>query len=141
VNPLYYVGFCTATIVASLILFKGFNTENATNTVSLLCGFIVTFLGVHILNLSMLEESAAQVDRSAALEGRLSLDGWHGIRRESIGGGRRGGLRTPLLGGFGFGGVDGEGESMRLHRLSEEDEDVDERSARTPSIRISPRPV
>ncbi|KAJ7021562.1 magnesium transporter [Mycena alexandri] len=34
VNPIYYVGFCTATIVASLILFKGFNTTSASNTVS-----------------------------------------------------------------------------------------------------------
>ncbi|KAJ7441527.1 DUF803-domain-containing protein [Mycena galericulata] len=154
VNPMYYVGFCTATIVASLILFKGFNTTNATNTVSLLCGFIVTFLGVHILNISMLEESAAQAEETGGvvLEGRLSLDGWHGhaVRRESIdiGGGhaRRGSLqRTPLFGGFRI-----EGEEA-LHRLLEEDEDEDERSALRgdgrgnplghPNIRISPRPV
>ncbi|GAW02916.1 DUF803-domain-containing protein [Lentinula edodes] len=29
VNPMYYVGFTSATIVASLILFQGFNTDNA----------------------------------------------------------------------------------------------------------------
>ncbi|KAH0834720.1 magnesium transporter [Lanmaoa asiatica] len=52
VNPMYYVGFSTATIVASLILFQGFNTTDGTNTVTLLAGFIVTFLGVHLLNLS-----------------------------------------------------------------------------------------
>ncbi|KAF9029857.1 magnesium transporter NIPA-domain-containing protein [Rhodocollybia butyracea] len=52
VNPMYYVGFTTATIVASLILFQGFNTDDATGAVSLLCGFTVTFLGVHILDLS-----------------------------------------------------------------------------------------
>ncbi|KAJ7451245.1 DUF803-domain-containing protein [Mycena galericulata] len=152
VNPMYYVGFCTATIVASLILFKGFNTTNATNTVSLLCGFIVTFLGVHILNISMLDESAAQAEETGGvvLEGRLSLEGWRGhpVRRESIGGGhvRRGSLqRTPLFGGFRI-----EGEEA-LHRLLEEDEDSDERSARRsdgrgnplrhPNIRITPRPV
>ncbi|KAJ7871561.1 magnesium transporter NIPA-domain-containing protein [Mycena leptocephala] len=55
VNPIYYVGFCTATIVASLILFRGFNTPSASSTVSLLSGF----LGVHILNLAMLNESEA----------------------------------------------------------------------------------
>ncbi|KAJ7799113.1 magnesium transporter NIPA-domain-containing protein [Mycena leptocephala] len=59
VNPIYYVGFCTATIVASLILFQGFNNPSASSTVSLLSGFIVTFLGVHILNLAMLDESEA----------------------------------------------------------------------------------
>jgi magnesium transporter len=52
VNPMYYVGFSTATVVASLILFQGFNTTDGTNTVSLLAGFVVTFLGVHLLNVS-----------------------------------------------------------------------------------------
>ncbi|KAF8605574.1 DUF803-domain-containing protein [Ceratobasidium sp. AG-I] len=52
VNPMYYVGFSTATILASALLFRGFNTTDPTNTVSLLAGFIVTFLGVHLLNAS-----------------------------------------------------------------------------------------
>lgn len=49
---MYYVGFSTATILASALLFRGFNTTDPTNTVSLLAGFIVTFLGVHLLNTS-----------------------------------------------------------------------------------------
>ncbi|KAJ7137528.1 DUF803-domain-containing protein [Mycena crocata] len=153
VNPMYYVGFCTATIVASLILFQGFNTTNATNTVSLLCGFIVTFLGVHILNLSMLEESAAKAEEEGgvALEGRMSLsDGWQThTRRDSRDSLRRFGLRTPLSGGFtGYGD---DSENARLHQLLEEDEDLaDERTALRgtplpspghPNIRITPRPV
>ena len=52
INPMYYVGFSSATIVASLILFQGFNTTDITNTLSLLVGFIVTFLGIHLLNTS-----------------------------------------------------------------------------------------
>ncbi|GAA96286.1 uncharacterized protein L969DRAFT_42892 [Mixia osmundae IAM 14324] len=52
VNPIYYVCFSTATIVASLILFRGFNTSGGVNTVSLLCGFLVIFSGVYLLNLS-----------------------------------------------------------------------------------------
>ncbi|KAJ7082117.1 magnesium transporter NIPA-domain-containing protein [Mycena epipterygia] len=143
VNPMYYVGFCTATIVASLILFKGFNTMNATNTVSFLCGFIVTFLGVHILNfLSMLEDSAAQAEATGnvQLEGRLSLNGTIS--------GRRGLLRTPLFGGFNN-DVE-EGETVLLEQLLEEDEDAvllsDSRSSPItspghPNIRISPRSV
>ncbi|KAJ7819839.1 magnesium transporter NIPA-domain-containing protein [Mycena olivaceomarginata] len=155
VNPMYYVGFCSATIVASLILFEGFNTTDATNTVSLLCGFIVTFLGVHILNLSMLEESAQALENAQGgvlLEGRLSLDGWHGVRRDSIsmgmglpsprGHARRSSLyraqsstlfnafTEPLSAG-------GDRDSVGLQRLREEDEewdeDADERTAlRTP---------
>nr|VWO98501.1 N/A [Ganoderma boninense] len=52
VNPMYYVGFSTATIVASIILFQGLNTDDPANSLSLLAGFITTFLGVHLLELS-----------------------------------------------------------------------------------------
>ncbi|KAL2871854.1 DUF803 domain membrane protein [Aspergillus lucknowensis] len=52
VNPLYYVTFTTATLCASFILFKGFNTTDAVNTISLLCGFLVIFSGVYLLNIS-----------------------------------------------------------------------------------------
>lgn len=52
VNPLYYVTFTSCTLVASFLLFGGFNTTNAVNTVSLLCGFIIIFVGVYILNVS-----------------------------------------------------------------------------------------
>lgn len=52
VNPLYYVTFTTATLCASFILFQGFNTVDAVNTISLLCGFLVIFAGVYLLNLA-----------------------------------------------------------------------------------------
>ena len=52
VNPLYYVTFTTATLCASFILFSGFNTTDPINTLSLLCGFLITFTGVYLLNLS-----------------------------------------------------------------------------------------
>lgn len=88
VNPMYYVGFSTATIVASLILFQGFNTTDGTNTLTLLAGFIVTFLGVHLLNLSRKPDSPKANGHSTlesglmnprmSLQGRPSLDGWGG---------------------------------------------------------------
>lgn len=52
VNPLYYVTFTTCTLVASFILFRGFNTTDVVNTISLLCGFLTIFTGVYLLNLS-----------------------------------------------------------------------------------------
>ena len=92
---MYYVGFSTATLVASLILFQGLNTEDAVATISLLCGFAITFLGVHLLNLSRAPEHADGVAngharRDSTLEngllnprlsisGRMSLDGWNGL--------------------------------------------------------------
>lgn len=51
-NPLYYVTFTTATLCASFILFSGFNTTDPVNTLSLICGFLITFTGVYLLNLS-----------------------------------------------------------------------------------------
>jgi len=52
VNPLYYVTFTTFTLIASFLLFQGFNTVDASNTISLLCGFLTIFAGVYLLNLS-----------------------------------------------------------------------------------------
>ena len=52
VNPLYYVTFTTFTLIASFILFRGFNTNDPVNTISLLCGFLTIFTGVYLLNLS-----------------------------------------------------------------------------------------
>ena len=56
---MYYVGFSTCTIVASIILFQGLNTDDPTNTLALLAGFITTFLGVHLLELSRAPAAAA----------------------------------------------------------------------------------
>lgn len=52
VNLLYYVTFTTATLCASFILFQGFNTTDAVNTISLLSGFLIIFAGAYLLNLS-----------------------------------------------------------------------------------------
>jgi hypothetical protein len=52
VNPLYYVTFTTSTLCASFILYGGFNTSDAVNTLSLISGFLVIFTGVYLLNLS-----------------------------------------------------------------------------------------
>ena len=35
-----------------MILFRGLNTDGGVNSVSLVCGFLTTFLGVYLLNLS-----------------------------------------------------------------------------------------
>lgn len=61
VNPLYYVTFTTATLCASFILFQGFNTTDAVNTISLLCGFLIIFSGVYLLNLSRHDPDGRQL--------------------------------------------------------------------------------
>ncbi|KAF5382351.1 hypothetical protein D9757_012711 [Collybiopsis confluens] len=77
VNPMYYVGFTTATIVASLILFQGFNTDDASGAISLLSAFAVTFLGVHILDLS--RRTNLEIDDSAMQPPRSSIPGESGF--------------------------------------------------------------
>ncbi|KAJ3899735.1 magnesium transporter NIPA-domain-containing protein [Lentinula edodes] len=157
VNPMYYVGFSTATIVASLILFQGFNTTDTTNTVSLLCGFVVIFLGVHILNLSRrsnddahLSTDAGVLDRPLNFTGRLSLDGWHGIVEggRPEGGshrmthGRQSSLyrsQTSTL----FNAFEGEEDTSRhehvgLHQLREEDESDDDDANELTRLRSVP---
>ncbi|KAK1921629.1 magnesium transporter NIPA-domain-containing protein [Papiliotrema laurentii] len=82
VNPIYYVGFTTCTIVASAILFQGFNTTGGVNTVSLLCGFLIIFMGVYLLNISRQPEpphhqsslEAGLMNPRMSMSGRLSLD-------------------------------------------------------------------
>ncbi|WAQ92501.1 hypothetical protein PtA15_16A409 [Puccinia triticina] len=79
VNPIYYVCFSTATIVSSLILFQGFGTQDAVNTLSLLMGFFVTFLGVYLLNISRLDPTGTAQNQDRSLESgvmhpRMSLN-------------------------------------------------------------------
>ncbi|EPQ53707.1 DUF803-domain-containing protein, partial [Gloeophyllum trabeum ATCC 11539] len=141
VNPMYYVGFSSATIVASLILFQGFNTTDTSNTISLLIGFIVTFLGVHLLNISRKPEPLPALPSHSALEsglmnprmslqGRMSIDGWNGVPSYqpegvplSAGHGRRGSAyrsnNQTLFNAFE--GDDDELEGVGLERLDEED--------------------
>jgi uncharacterized membrane protein len=70
VNPLYYVTFTTMTLCASFILFRGFNTTNPINTISLLCGFLVIFSGVYLLNVSRIDPNGLHLlNGSPAAEG------------------------------------------------------------------------
>jgi hypothetical protein len=157
VNPLYYVGFSSCTILASLILFQGFNTTGGTNTISLLAGFAVTFIGVHVLNISRKPEPAPRENGHSALEsglmnprlslqGRMSLDGWNGVsdtRGEGVmnssGHGRSSSLyraqSTTLFNAFEEDGPD----AVALDDLHEEEED-DDADERTRLHRSHPPP-
>lgn len=50
VSPIYYVIFTTAVLTASFVLFQGFNMTSGIGTMSLLCGFLIIFSGVYLLN-------------------------------------------------------------------------------------------
>ncbi|TRM60453.1 magnesium transporter NIPA-domain-containing protein [Schizophyllum amplum] len=147
VNPMYFVGFTTSTLVASLILFQGFNTASPGSTLSLLCGFIITFLGVHLLNYSRDLPNELPLDDAPhaeggvwaprlSLQGRMSVDGWDleapgsagGMRRQSRPGshGRANSFNRQTL----FDAYDsrsgGGRENVGLSDLREESESEDE---------------
>ena len=68
--------------MASLILFQGFNTTSGMTTLLLLVGFIITFLGVHLLDFSRKAQDVAQVETGTVdprcSMGRMNTDGgWH----------------------------------------------------------------
>ncbi|KAI8808337.1 magnesium transporter [Cladochytrium replicatum] len=58
VTPIYFVMFTTATIIASVILFQGFNEALPINVVTVFCGFITIFIGVFLLNESKQREAS-----------------------------------------------------------------------------------
>lgn len=68
VNPIYYVFFTFSTILASVLLFQGFNTSTAP-AVSLLGGFIVIFTGVYLLNLNRMIDPVTQQPRMSLVTG------------------------------------------------------------------------
>ena len=105
VNPLYYVTFTTATLCASFILFRGFNTTDAVNTISLLSGFLIIFTGVYLLNLSREDpdgrkslnghvpngvptDGIAGLQTRRSMQTRRSADGGRNSARSSVGFGR-----------------------------------------------------
>jgi len=75
VNPLYYVTFTTATLCASFILFQGFNTTDAVNTISLLCGFLIIFTGVYLLNLSRSDPDGTRMSNAKFDDDGVPTDG------------------------------------------------------------------
>lgn len=105
-NPLYYVTFTTATLCASFILFKGFNTTDTVSILSLICGFLVTFTGVYLLNLSRNDPNGTKslgrrmagdstgTDMISSIQTRLSMDARRSQshRHSTSGGGDREGL-------------------------------------------------
>ncbi|KAI9675654.1 MAG: hypothetical protein M1817_001021 [Caeruleum heppii] len=135
VNPVYYVTFTTATLCASFILFQGFNTADAVNTISLLCGFLVIFTGVYLLNLSRGDPDGTRLLNGKISEG-VPTDGIAGIqtrrsmqaRRSSIESGRH------SNGSLSFGRSDRDGlihaydeenGGFRLTELEEEEDSDD----------------
>lgn len=118
VNPLYYVTFTTATLCASFILFKGFNTTEPVNTISLICGFIIIFLGVYMLNISRIDDKSAGLKAVEGMPMENAVAGFQTRRsmqmRRSISSSHRRSESLRLMGGSDY------EDSFGLSRLDEE---------------------
>lgn len=137
VNPLYYVTFTTATLSASFILFSGFNTTDIVSILTLLCGFLVTFTGVYLLNLSRNDPNGTKLsarrngdditgtDMISSIQTRISMEA-----RRSVGGRSRHSDREGLIRAY----DEEEAAGFGLTDLADDsDSDVDPRSPMMPS--------
>ncbi|PKA60935.1 hypothetical protein AXF42_Ash006570 [Apostasia shenzhenica] len=52
ISPVYYVMFTTLTILASMIMFKDWNSQNATQIATEFCGFITILSGTFLLHMT-----------------------------------------------------------------------------------------
>jgi len=139
VNPLYYVTFTTFTLCASFILFSGFNTTDVVNTLSLLCGFLVTFAGVYLLNLSRHDPDgtkslarrnggdATGTDMISSIQTRMSMEARRSQSHRMSIGSNRAGDREGLIRAY------DEEESLGFG-LTDLAEDTDEDDPRSPMI-------
>ncbi|KAK4575097.1 hypothetical protein LTR86_000949 [Recurvomyces mirabilis] len=114
VNPLYYVTFTTFTLLASFILFRGFNTNDTVNTISLLCGFLTIFTGVYLLNLSREDPNGENLGIRSKNDQRGNYHEVDGIPVDGLAGF---GTRLSMQARRSQEGLDGEGVG-RQHRRS-----------------------
>jgi hypothetical protein len=143
VNPLYYVTFTSATLCASFILFKGFNTTETVNTLSLICGFLVTFTGVYLLNLSRSDPDGTKTlarrtngdstgtDMISSIQTRMSMEARRSQSHRMSTGSNRPSDREGLIRSY----DEEEAAGFGLTDLAEDtDEEDDPRSPMIPSF-------
>lgn len=139
---MYYVCFSTATLVASLILFQGLNTSDGVTAVTLLCGFAITFLGVHLLNLSRTPDrprvpdgglESGLMNSRMSISGRLSIEGWNGIGPGGLSGYRADG--APFSAGHGRHSSLYRHQTSTLYSAFEEDDELEGPGRETVGLR------
>ncbi|OQD87439.1 hypothetical protein PENSOL_c077G02134 [Penicillium solitum] len=88
VNAMYYVGFTTCTLSASIIFYQGLNTSNWTSIISMICGFLLNFTGISLLTLSKTASSSEKRTDSVRGINTRSLESSHGryshVRTSSV---------------------------------------------------------
>ena len=143
---MYYVTFTTATLCASFILYGGFNTSDAVNTLSLLSGFLVIFTGVYLLNISRSDPEGHKMINGAQHDG-IATDIISGIQtRRSMQARRSLDPHRISMGSNGYRrGADREGlmraydeEDNAGFGLADLPEDSDEEASRNANGKLTP---
>lgn len=123
------------TLCASFILFGGFNTTDTVNTISLLCGFLVTFTGVYLLNLSRSDpnghkyvagrggDDATGTDMISTIQTRLSMQARRSGDPHRMSIGSRHGDTTGLMRAY----DEEAGAEFGLTDLADESDDENDR--------------
>ncbi len=133
--------FTTFTLLASFILFSGFNTTDPVGTLSLLCGFLVTFTGVYLLNLSRGDPNgtrslarrgggdATGTDMVSSIQTRMSMEARRSMGNRISIGSNQPGDREGLIRAY----DEEEAAGFGLTDLAEDTDDDDPRSPMMPS--------
>jgi hypothetical protein len=108
---LYYVTFTTSTLCASFILYGGFNTSDAVNTLSLISGFLVIFTGVYLLNLSRGDPDGRKLIDGREVDG-IATDPLSGIQTRRSMQSRRSLDPNRMSVGSGYGRNTGDREGL-----------------------------
>ncbi|KAF7596118.1 hypothetical protein BBP40_003380 [Aspergillus hancockii] len=82
VNAMYYVAFTTCTLTASIIFYQGLNTSNWTSIISMMCGFLLNFIGISLLTLSKTAPESVRELRMRSLD--LSHGRYDHVRTSSV---------------------------------------------------------
>ncbi|XP_004250380.2 probable magnesium transporter NIPA4 isoform X1 [Solanum lycopersicum] len=81
VSPIYYVTFTSLTIVASVIMFKDWNGQTATQIITELCGFVTILSGTFLLHKT---KDLVEVSSPTAFMRYPKYDGGGGSSEEGI---------------------------------------------------------
>ncbi|KAK0607559.1 hypothetical protein LWI29_016732 [Acer saccharum] len=85
ISPTYYVLFTSFTILASIIMFKDWDTQNASQIATELCGFVTILSGTFLLHKTKDMGNSPSLNSSSYVNQNSNLNSNSGYRNENVG--------------------------------------------------------
>ena len=85
ISPTYYVLFTSFTILASIIMFKDWDTQNASQIATELCGFVTILSGTFLLHKTKDMGNSPSLNSSSYVNQNSNLNSNSGYRNENAG--------------------------------------------------------